>query len=93
MGVNPEAVGWYRERSLGADWHGVVRGQLIESERDRERRHRAEMVAGLSALFALASEDRDWTEADGARAEELLARLGASLATARAAVARRETLQ
>jgi hypothetical protein len=75
------------------NWEGVVRGQLVETEQARERRHRAEMVAGLSALFALASDDRDWTREDGDRAAQLHARLGDSLADARAAAARRESLQ
>jgi hypothetical protein len=75
------------------NWQGVVRGELIETEQQRERRHRTEMVAGLSALFALAADDRDWTVGDGERARELLRRLGASLDAACAATARRETLQ
>jgi IS4 transposase len=83
---------WYADRSMG-NWQGVVRGELIETEQQRERRHRTEMVAGLSALFALATDDRDWTDDDGTRAEELLGRLRTSLADARAAVARREGLQ
>jgi hypothetical protein len=83
---------WFRDRTMG-NWRGVVRGELIETEQARERRHRAEMVVGLSALFALATDDRDWTDDDGTRAEELLGRLRTSLADARAAVARREGLQ
>jgi cysteine sulfinate desulfinase/cysteine desulfurase-like protein len=83
---------WYADRSMG-NWQGVVRGELIETEQQRERRHRAEMVVGLSALFALASEDRDWTSQDVERARQLKERLGASLTEACAAVVRREDLQ
>jgi hypothetical protein len=83
---------WFRDRTMG-NWRGVVRGELIETEQARERRHRAEMVVGLSALFALASEDRDWTSQDVERARQLKERLGASLTEACAAVVRREDLQ
>jgi hypothetical protein len=83
---------WFRDRTMG-NWEGVVRGQLVETEQARERRHRSEVVAGLSALFALAADDRDWTDGDGERARQLLQRLGVSLDAACAAAARRESLQ
>lgn len=91
MAMNPDAIRWFRERSLSADWQGAASG--AETERDTRDGVRGEMVAEAEALLALIAKDGDWALKECETGSTLLVRIADHLTRIRASVAREGTLQ